>query len=121
MDNDIFRSSWLEAKRSCEKKGMMLLSNFDESTMRMVVRHYLELGSDMGDVIFIGLHRDQQVSFVIIAGIEILMFAKMYSYLKLLLITHLCQCYLSSRLMILRNFVIVRSGFMSCNPSDCTS
>ena len=63
MDNDIFRSSWLKAEQSCEKEGMTLLGNFYESTMRMVVRHYLELGSDMGDVIFIGLHRDQQVSF----------------------------------------------------------
>ena len=65
MNYVFFRSSWLEAEQSCEKEGMTLLGNFYESTMKMVVRHYLEVGSDMGDVIFIGLERDQQVSFVI--------------------------------------------------------
>ena len=53
--------SWLEAQRSCEKEGMTLIGNFYDDTMRLVAKHYLEMLSEMGDVIFIGLKRNKQV------------------------------------------------------------
>ena len=54
--------SWVEAQRSCEKEGMTLLSNFYDNTMKLVVKYYREMGSETGDVIFIGLKRNKQVN-----------------------------------------------------------
>ena len=40
---------------------MTLIGNFYDDTMRLVVKHYQEMRSEMGDAIFIGLKRNTQV------------------------------------------------------------
>ena len=71
----IFRqSSWFEAQLSCEARGMTLLSNFYDATMKLVLDQYSEISS--GDIVFIGLQRNDQV-----------MCAPSYSYLSLF---HIC-------------------------------
>ena len=56
----IFRqSSWLEAQLSCEAEDMTLLSNFNDATLKRVLDQYSEMTS--GDIVFIGLHRNDQV------------------------------------------------------------
>ena len=54
------QSSWLQAQTACQADNMTL-STYTEGMTQHVLEQHIENGLEFGDVIFIGLERNEQV------------------------------------------------------------
>ena len=54
------KSSWLEAQKTCQADNMTL-STYGGGLTEHELKHHIQNGLEMGDVIFIGLKRNEQV------------------------------------------------------------
>ena len=54
------QSSWFEAQKMCEADNMTL-ATYDGGMTQRVLEQHIQNGVEFGDVIFIGLKRNEQV------------------------------------------------------------